>query len=243
LLKVPTLRIPRLSFRRVKRFPGFILFVVLFGLLIYLLGWSTLLAAKTIQITGTDRKEDISLRILQSGINFHLGQPLARVDVHSIDRKISELDWVDNEKVSRDWIHGRLSVVIHERLPIAQFLNSSGAIILLDKHGAQFAAKGLTKFPLITFSHQDSQSLSAVAGFIENLSPELLSSMISAKVNSPSSISTTHSGLGGGTLVVQWGDNSELATKMKVLHALLALPENSKAKFLDLSSPLAPIAK
>jgi hypothetical protein len=49
--------------------------------------------------------------------------------------------------------------------------------------------------------------------------------------------------MGKGTLIIRWGNSVQLGTKVKVLRALLALPENAKVKMIDLSSPLSPIAK
>lgn len=234
---------------RIKHFPGIALTILLLALLTYLLGWSTLLSARTVVIDGTDRKSEINSRIFGSTASFHLGEPLARVDVHAISRRISQLDWVDQESVKREWLHGRIHVVIKERTPIAQFTDSSGKRIVIDKSGALFTSTSSSTYPLITFLHSDKASVAAIAEFLQLLPPDLLASLDSLAIQSPEFIQSAHVGqigqiaLGSGKLIVRWGNNSELTTKVKVMRALLALPENSKAKLLDLSSPLSPIIK
>jgi hypothetical protein len=44
-------------------------------------------------------------------------------------------------------------------------------------------------------------------------------------------------------LLVQWGSLEELALKVRVYKALLALPENKSINKIDLSAPHAPIVK
>jgi hypothetical protein len=47
----------------------------------------------------------------------------------------------------------------------------------------------------------------------------------------------------GKNLEIRWGTNSDNELKLKVYKALLALPENSAIKRVDLSAPHAPIVK
>ena len=228
---------------KIKHFPGIVLSILLLSLLTYLLGWSTLLSARTVVIDGTERKSEITSQIFNSSPSFHLGEPLARVDVHAISRRLSQLDWVDNETVKRDWLHGRIHVVIEERIPIAQFTDSSGKRIVIDKSGALFTSTSSATYPIITFLHSDKPSVEAIANFLQLFPADLLASMSSLAIRSPEFIQSTHTDLASGKLIVRWGSSSEMATKVKVLRALLALPENQKSKLLDLSSPLSPIIK
>jgi hypothetical protein len=70
-----------------------------------------------------------------------------------------------------------------------------------------------------------------------------LNNLQAISIRSEDFIQSSHSGLGNGVLIIRWGTNSDISTKVKVLRALLALPENAKARLIDLSSPLSPIAK
>ena len=220
------------------------------ALLTYVLGWSTIFAARTLVIDGTQRTTEVSSQILGSSSTststsstFHLGEPLARVDVHSLNRKISMLDWVEKQSVKRDWLHGQIHIVIQERTPIAQFIDSAGVTQLIDKTGSIFLAHGAGSYPIITFKNNEKALIDSAATYIQELPADLLWNAQSFTVNSLDSIQSTHSGLAAGTVIIRWGNNSEMMTKIKVLRALLALPENSKAHVIDLSAPLSPIVK
>ncbi len=82
-----------------------------------------------------------------------------------------------------------------------------------------------------------------MALFIQELPPDLLANLSSISVHSSALIQSTHTQLGSGRVIINWGTSDEVTVKVKVLRALLALPENASVKFVDLSSPLAPIAK
>lgn len=233
----------RLRIKKAKRSPGIVLSILLLALLTYLLGWSTLLAARTIVIDGTLRTSEIQNQIINSSTNLHIGEPLARVDVHAISRRISLLDWVESQSVKREWLHGRLHIIIQERTPIAQFRQSNGSIQLIDKNGKVFAAKSSAQYPVISFATAGDQLVPAAASFVQALPADLLGNLQSIAIRSSDFIQSSHSGMGKGTLIIRWGDSSEMGTKVKVLRALLALPENAQAKLIDLSSPLSPIAK
>lgn len=233
----------RLHIKKAKRSPGIVLSILLLALLTYLLGWSTLLAARTIVIDGTLRTSEIQNQIINPSTNLHIGEPLARVDVHAISRRISLLDWVESQSVKREWLHGRLHIIIQERTPIAQFTQSNGSIRLIDKNGKVFAAKSSAHYPVISFATAGDQLVPAAASFVQALPADLLGNLQSIAIRSSDFIQSSHSGMGKGTLIIRWGDSSEMGTKVKVLRALLALPENAQAKLIDLSSPLSPIAK
>lgn len=233
----------KFKIKRAKRSPGIVLSIILLALLTYLLGWSTLFAARTVAIDGTLRTSEIQSQIINSSSTFHLGEPLARVDIHALSRRISLLDWVETQSVKREWLHGRIHIIIQERTPIAQFASSDGSVKLIDKSGKVFAAKGSAQYPVITFSTSGDALVPAAASFVQALPTDLLANLKSIAIRSSDFIQSSHTGLGSGAVIIRWGDSSEMATKIKVLRALLALPENAKAKLIDLSSPLSPISK
>jgi cell division protein FtsQ len=241
LRKIRKLRLKKL--KKLKRIPGITLAICLLALLTYLLGWSTLFAARAVVIDGTQRTQEINTQILASSSTFHLGEPLARVDVHSLSRKISLLDWVEKQSVRRDWLHGQIHIVIQERTPIAQFIDSAGVNQLIDKSGSIFLARATGSYPTITFKENEKALIDVAAAYIQELPADLLDSAQSFTVASVDSIQSVHSGMASGKMLIRWGNNSEMLTKVKVLRALLALPENSKAHVIDLSAPLSPIVK
>jgi len=235
--------VARLRIKRVKHFPGIFLSILLLALLTYLLGWSSLLAARSIVIDGTLRTTEIQSQIINSSSPFHVGEPLARVDVHAISRRISLLDWVESQNVKREWLRGRLHIVILERNPIAQFTKSDGTTGLIDKNGKTFSAHNSSHYPVISFASHAGDLMPTAASFIQALPSDLLGDLQSVSIRSSDFIQSSHSGLSADTLIIRWGDSNQMNTKVKVLRALLALPENAHSKLIDVSSPLSPIAK
>ncbi len=232
-----------LRLKKVKHFPGIALSILLLSLLVYLLGWSTLLSVKSIVIDGTTRTSEINNQLKSRLTQFHIGEPLARVDVHALNRQIADLDWIESDAISRDWFHGTIHIYVVERTPIAQFTDGFGKVQLIDRTGTVFSANGSNQYPVITFSGNNNSLVNDAAIFIQNLPSDLLNNMESLAIRSQEFIQSKHMALTSGELIVRWGNNQDLAVKVKVLRSLLALPENRDAKLIDLSSPLSPIAK
>ena len=61
-------------------------------------------------------------------------------------------------------------------------------------------------------------------------------------IGSATSFSTSVA-IGEQEILIRWGSATEIALKIKVLQGLLALPENTKLRVVDLSAPLTPIVK
>jgi cell division septal protein FtsQ len=234
------------SLRVSKRSPGIILTILLFGLLAYFLGWSTLLSARAVVIEGTSRTAEINSAIFSGASPLKIGSPLARVDTHTLNRKVSNLDWVADESVKRDWLHGTIRIRVVERDPIAQFRSSSGKTEFIDADGIIFAGKANSTVPTISVggkSESETLMLKELAVFIQELPADLISNLESLSIRSRDFIQSRHTGIGAGHLYIRWGSNQEMTVKVKVLRALLALSENAEAKLIDLTDPLSPIAK
>ena len=236
----------RKSLKVSKKSPGIVLTILLFGLLTYLLGWSTLLSAKAVVIEGTTRTAEINTVIYSGSSPLKMGSPLARVDTHTLNRKVSNLDWVAEVSIKRDWLHGTIHITVVERDPIAQIISSSGTRKFIDRDGVIFAGKPTSKVPVITVggrADSESQLLKELALFIQALPGDLISNLESLSIRSTDFIQSRHKEMGAGHLYIRWGSNQEMAVKVKVLRALLVLPENASAKLIDLTDPLSPIAK
>ncbi len=231
--------------RFIRKSPGIILVIALLCLGSYLLGWSTLFSARSIAIEGTERTLEVQRTLAALPKNVYREKaPLARIDTRYISRKIASLDWVKSEKIMRDWLHGRIVISIREREPVAQFVNDRGGLSLIDKTGKVFdSPSSLSRYPVITFGDSQPILKSEIAAFIVALPDEFLTSLDSLAIRQPIYIQSAHHGLGNGRLIIRWGDNSALATKVKVINALLALEENKKARLIDVISPLNPIVK
>ena len=234
--------------KHVKRFPGIVLSIALFSLIVYLLGWSTLLSAQHVEIEGSLRVGEIKNAIFTGAKPLDLGVPLARVDVHTINRKVAELDWVESGQVKRDWLHGTIRIRVIERVPIAQFIDEAGSIKFVDSKGAVFAGKAGSQIPTVLLAigkgnRNQGAMIDSLASFIQQLPRDLIGNLENLSLRSPDFIQSRHTGLGSGHLYIRWGSTNDMAVKVKVLRSLLSLPENADARLVDLTAPLSPIAK
>jgi len=243
-----------------RHFPGIALSLILLSLLTYLLGWSSLLSLKSISITGSSAPALISDSISSSQPPIHIGLPLARINVASLSRRILKNEWIASAQIGRSWVHGTLTVVIHERKPVAAYQDSTGVTRYFDIHGVDFQSPAqYSNIPAIQLTPSDPQSSSTsspretslvlkstVAAFLTELNsidPALLRSAQGLTLARRDSLSMKSAITPTRIVTIQWGSPSDLSLKVDVLRKLIARKENVKATIFDLSQPLSPITK
>ena len=207
------------------------LVVILFGLLIYLVAWSSLFTVSGIQIVGTDQQ---SIRTA-SGIS--IGEKLARVEPRAVARELKKPLWVKEATVSRNWLTGKVTIEITPRTPIGIFKGH-----YIDKSGTIFDIPGVSQLALpVVEGLSTADGLAAIALFTQ------LPADFRSKVRMVSAMNVDRFQLtieeGKRTVSLMWGSDSEMDVKIKVFEALIALKENSKISTVDVSAPHAPIVK
>jgi cell division septal protein FtsQ len=194
----------------------------------YVLGYSTLFTVSSVEVIG-------STRPLNTGITK--GQKLARVEPRAVATKLEKLDWVRSAKISRNWINGKVVVELTSRTPIATFENR-----VIDSMGASFVPQGRRPEGLILIQAANLEDAKEGVKFLTQLPEELKSSLTVVKVRSTGAL-VLISQNNGKAIEIRWGSDSENDLKLKVYRALIALPENSEIKRVDVSAPNAPIVK
>ena len=207
------------------------LVVILFGLLIYLVAWSSLFTVSGIQIVGTDQQ---SIRTA-SGIS--IGEKLARVEPRAVARELKKPLWVKEATISRNWLTGKVTIEITPRTPIGIFKGH-----YIDKSGTIFDIPGVSQLALpVVEGLSTADGLAAIALFTQ------LPADFRSKVHMVSAMNVDRFQLtieeGKRTVSLMWGSDSEMDVKIKVFEALIALKENSKISTVDVSAPHAPIVK
>ena len=207
------------------------LIVILFGLLIYLVAWSSLFTVSGIQIVGTDQQ---SIRTA-SGIS--IGEKLARVEPRAVARELKKPLWVKEATISRNWLTGKVTIEITPRTPIGIFKGH-----YIDKSGTIFDIPGVSQLALpVVEGLSTADGLAAIALFTQ------LPADFRSKVHMVSAMNVDRFQLtieeGKRTVSLMWGSDSEMDVKIKVFEALIALKENSKISTVDVSAPHAPIVK
>jgi cell division protein FtsQ len=194
----------------------------------YVLGWSSLFTVSSIEITGS--RTQISSGIVK-------GQKLARVEPRAVAAQFEKLDWVSTARVTRNWINGKVSIVLTERTPVAIYNNT-----VIDSTGKSFVLRGSPSTNLVQIQAKDLAAAIKAVTFFTSLPSDLKSTLTVVKVRSTGALVLVANNA-GKNLEIRWGSDSENELKLKVYKALIALPENAAIKRVDVSAPHAPIVK
>ena len=202
--------------------------LIVFALAAYALGWSNLLTVSSVEMKGTGTFLSTTIKP---------GERLARIEPRAVAKEYEKLDWVQRAEVSRNWINGKITITITERLPIAIFNNRA-----IDKDGVSFAITNQSTKGLPRIQAPSIDSAITAAAFFSALPQEIASSVQLVKVGN-GEMYTLQMQATGHVIEVVWGSSQDNALKATVYKALIARAENSKIHQLDLSAPHAPIVK
>ena len=214
--------------------------LIIFGAGSYLLGWSSLLTVKQIEITGAPTL--ISEKEATKSLNISVGDKLARVDSRAIANRLKANDWIKSADISRNWFNGKVSVDLLPRTPVALYTEPGKPQVALDASGVSFKLQGKIPDGLPTVSSSSVASgLIAIDVFTEM--PKEFSDGID-RLTAASSRNIVISGkFSGRTMQIIWGDGEDTSLKLQVINELLDLPENKSIRLIDVTAPLAPIVK
>ena len=194
----------------------------------YILGWSSLFTVSSIEITGA--RAQINTGIMK-------GQKLARVEPRAVAAKLEKLDWVAKASVSRNWIDGKVSIELTERIPVAIYDNT-----VIDSTGKSFVLRGSPSTNLVQIQAGDLAAAIRAVTFFTSLPSDLKSTLTVVKIRSTGALVLVVNNA-GKNLQIRWGVDGDNELKIKVYKALIALPENAAIKKVDVSAPHAPIVK
>ncbi len=202
--------------------------IVLFFGAAYVLGWSTLFTVSAVQITGTDKPMTSEVII---------GQKLARVQPRVVSAQFERVAWIERADVSRNWLTGKVTISLTERRPIAIYKDQA-----IDAFGVNFALTNQRIEELPQIQAGTIEAAIAGARFFAALPADIGKNVSSVKVRG-GDIYLLEMQIDGKSLQVTWGQDVEMALKVRVYKALLAQPENTKIRRMDVSAPNAPIVK
>ena len=209
--------------------------ILIFAGLVYLFAWSPIFTVRSIETKGLP--QEISSESIVTRSHIHLGSKLSRIEPRAAEKSLTELSWIKEASVSRNWINGKVVVKITPRVAVGIYKGKA-----IDRQGAIFELPGATLkgLPVVSAS-TPGLGLTAISLFT-NLPVNIQEKLISLSANSESSISSWQE-WDGRTIKVMWGSAEQVNLKVSVLKALLALPENKLIRRIDLSAPHAPIVK
>lgn len=212
-----------------------ILIILLIAGLTYLLGWSNLLTIKEISYSGAPTKN--SEAVVKNLTDLEVGGRLARIETREISARLQTLPWIENADISRNWLSGKILIAVMPRMPIATFNGK-----LMDASGKRFELPGGFKSKLPSVFARDAKSGLAAIKLFTKLPTEFSTRTSAFTAVSPENINFKITE-GKRSIFVIWGSDIEVDLKLKVYKALVALPENSKIKKIDLTEPRSPIVK
>lgn len=236
--------------------------------LAYLLGWSNAFVVEkiVIQTQSKEVSQEVKAKLAQSPAVVKNGDPLARVDRRAIASRLRELLWVENIQLDRRLLAGEVLITVIPREPIARITTSTSAtvdsigflgadleIFYLPRSAVDKAiSSGETNWgsiPEVSFQGEfqggAGETTDAIRQDIRTLLESLKKTELKTKqvvAQSPTELSTKVS-KSGKTLDIYWGSVNELSLKIEVLERLMALQENKRARYFNLSNPVSPIVK
>ena len=259
----PTIRMPF----RLPRLALLLSTAVLVGLA-YLLGWSKVFVVEKIVIQTQNKEvsQEVKAKLAEDPAVVTIGEPLARVDRRAIASRLRELLWVENIELDRRMFAGEVLISVIPREPIGRITTSTSAnvdsvgflgadleVFYLPRSAVEKAiSTGETNWgtiPEVSFQGEFQGGARETSSSIRQDIKSLLETLSKSefRVNqlvaqSPTELSTKVS-KSGKNLDIYWGSVNELSLKIEVLDRLMALKENKRARYFNLSNPVSPIVK
>lgn len=182
--------------------------------------YSPVLGLRTVVVNGSGA-DDLTPQVRRA-VDLPDGTPLIRIDLAAVHDRVAAVGPVASVAVQRQWPH-TLVVTVTERLPLA-VTQANGHWWLLDATGKPYQQvpqppPALMPIQLATPGAGDRATVAAL-GVLGSLTPQIRRQV--THIVAPTAYHISLKLTRGRTVV--WGSNSEAATKLKVLPALLKRP-------------------
>ncbi|MGL5865936.1 MAG: cell division protein FtsQ/DivIB [Dermatophilaceae bacterium] len=203
--------------------------------LVWLVGWSTVLAVDEVRVTGVSQAV---VRSVADRAAVALGTPLVRVDTDAVAERVRGDVRVAEVSVHRSW-PGTVVVEVVHREPAIVVRNPRGQLEVVDIDGVAFGAvtSAPAGVPTVSAAAEAGMTPTALQAALTLLAalPADLARQVTAVTVSSADLVTFR--LGARTVV--WGGGEESGRKVAILQALL--PRRSAV--IDVSAPDTPITR
>lgn len=201
----------------------------------WILGFSPLLAVRTVTVTGLPDPGE--RQAAQGAARIALGTPLARVDAGGVAARIEAIPTVEKATITRSW-PSTVTVVVKRKVPVLVVKNPQGQLQVVDGDGVAFqtVVQAPAGVPVVdaTANAPDADGLKAALSILQLLPAKDRAAVTEVTVTS-ADLATFR--LGPTTVV--WGGVTDGPTKLAVLTALLP----TKPVVLDVSAPHTPVTR
>jgi cell division protein FtsQ len=211
--------------------------IIVISLAGYLFGWSSVFEIRTIQVSGIAESKTLSTKKIMKKSGIKVGDKLARVNAGSVARALSAYPEVAGVEINRRPPHAVEIAITVREVDIA-FASRNGKFLLGDRNGVTFveSSRPPRGVPIIAGDRRFIRDAMSIYDAL----PEKIRKRV-VRMELPSKASITLSLRGG--LNILWGGIGDQGAKLTVLEALLAAPENKKARFIDIATPLTPTVR
>ena len=206
-----------------------VLVVALLSGVVWLVGFSSVLAAGRVEVSGTTTLSDERVHEVAA---VPLGVPLARQDLTGIANRVAALPQVERVRVDRAWPDA-VQVAITERTPVLVAQNGNG-FLLVDRYGVAYlpVRRQPDNLPLTTVGPSNTALLADVGAVSAGMPAKLRGKVKTLRADSPYALTVV---LDSG-VEVAWGSSEQSTLKGEV--ALALLKQDPKA--VDVSAPHHP---
>ena len=210
--------------------PLLVLLLVAAG--IWAVGFSSLLAVRTVGVSGAKLVGTDEVRQTAA---VPVGAPLARLDLDAIHDRVAGIRQIESVSVERSWPHS-VRIKIVERTPV-YFVPRDGGYLLVDRYGVgyQTTNSAPSKLPKAEVDADKQQLLKPLAVVAEALPAKLAHKVDRIKASTRDSIQLE---LTNGDTVF-WGSEEQSELKARVIVALL----KQKGTHYDVSAPGNPAVR
>lgn len=207
------------------------------GALVWLVGWSTVLAVEEVRVEGASAR--LEEQVIDAA-EVPLGRPLARLDTKAVAERVDALPDVGEVEVRRSWPNA-VTIEVSPRVPAAAVVDGD-TWWNVDKEGVMFAPSTTQPdgVPVLDAPVDDEESATRAAGVevVTSLPTELRDLVASVEADSEADIRLT---LTDGASV-RWGTSTRNEDKAAVLIALIADQDEVPSVF-DVSAPDHPAVR
>jgi len=205
---------------------------VTFVLLAWVLGWSSLLTVRTIQIEGIAPKSALNGKQLIAESGIRVGEKMARVHISTLSELKAKYPKIESIALKRSW-PSTVTLVVKEKIAIAA-VYVNGVYQLYGEDGLPFARVATPPSDLPVITGRETAGIKAAVSIYRSLPADLASQIATLTARTNDLIEFTI-----GETRITWGSSDDSATKIKVLRVLLKTP----AKKIDVSAPLSPTTR
>jgi cell division protein FtsQ len=201
----------------------------------WVVGFSSLLAAKTVTVTGlADPGEQ---QAVVAAAALPLGTPLARVDTGGASERVAQIPTVASVTVSRSW-PSTVVVSVARKVPVLAVKNPQGQLQVVDATGVPFETVATLPAGVAQVNAAsdatDPEGIRTAISVLQLLSPERRAQVSAVTVSSADLVTVQL-----GPVRVVWGGRADGPKKLAVLEALL----KTNPAVIDVSAPDTPVTR